>query len=111
MQGVAKGRSRATVTYTDGTQHVTSYFVLPPLDQHVTQYGTFMSKTAWYENMSDPFSRGHSVLAWNRGTKQPIGVGAYDNGYEDNSIFNNGLSDEDSAYNFHPKSTRIPLFL
>lgn len=50
-----------------------------------------------YDNVSDPFSRGHSVLAWNRGTKQHIGVGAYDNGYEDNRIFNNGLSDEAGA--------------
>ena len=32
------GRARATVTYTDGTQHVASYFVPPPFDQHVARY-------------------------------------------------------------------------
>ena len=46
---------------------------------------------------SDPFGRGNSVLAWNRELKKHIGVGAWDNGYEDNRIFNNGLSDEAGA--------------
>ena len=50
------GRARATVTYSDGTEHVASYFVLPPLDQHVTQYGTFMSETAWYDCYIDDSS-------------------------------------------------------
>ena len=50
-----------------------------------------------YGNVSDPFGRGNSVLAWNRELKKHIGVGAYDNGYEDNRIFNNGLSDEAGA--------------
>ena len=33
-----------------------------------------------YDNMTDPFGRGHSVLAWNRELKKHIGVGPYDNG-------------------------------
>jgi hypothetical protein len=37
------------------------------------------------------------VLAWNRQLKKHIGVGPWDNGYEDNRIFNNGLSDEAGA--------------
>ena len=37
-----------------------------------------------------PSRTGHSVLAWNRQLKQHIGVGPWDNGYEDNRIFNNG---------------------
>lgn len=97
VQGKLAGRARVTLTYTDGTQHVASYYVLPPLDQHVQKYGTFLAETAWYGNVSDPFGRGHSVLAWNRQLKKHIGVGEWDNGYEDNRIFNNGLSDEAGA--------------
>ena len=37
------------------------------------------------------------MLAWNRQLKKHIGVGEWDNGYEDNRIFNNGLSDEAGA--------------
>ncbi len=97
VQGKLAGRARVTLTYTDGTQHVASYYVLPPLNEHVQKYGTFLAETAWYGNVSDPFGRGHSVLAWNRQLKKHIGVGEWDNGYEDNRIFNNGLSDEAGA--------------
>lgn len=96
-RGVKHGRARLTLTYSDGSTHVASYFVLPPLHEHVTSYSKFLAKTAWYPNVTDPFSRGHSVLAWNRERKMHIGVGAWDNGYEDNRIFNNGLSDEAGA--------------
>lgn len=97
VRGKVPGRARVTITYSDGTQHVASYYVLTPLNEHVQKYGSFLSETAWYGNLSDPFSRGHSVLAWNRQLKQHIGVGPWDNGYEDNRIFNNGLSDEAGA--------------
>ena len=67
VKGVTPGRARVTVTYTDAaggeTEHVASYYVLPPLDTHVQQYSKFLAHTAWYDNATDPFSRGHSVLA------------------------------------------------
>ena len=97
VTGVTPGRVRLTLRYTDGSEHVASYFVMPPLDRHVQQYSKFLAEVAWYDNVSDPFSRGHSVLAWNRQLKKHIGVGEWDNGYEDNRIFNNGLSDEAGA--------------
>ena len=95
--GVTAGRVRVTVAFTDGSASVASYFVLPPFDQHMRKYTTFMTETAWYANTSDPFARGQSCLAWNRQLKMRIGVGPWDNGYEDNRIFNNGLSDEAGA--------------
>ena len=97
VHGKLAGRARVTLTYSDETQHVASYYVLPPLNEHVQKYGTFLAETAWYSNVSDPFGRGHCVLAWNRQLKKHIGVGEWDNGYEDNRIFNNGLSDEAGA--------------
>ena len=60
LRGKARGRARVTVSYSDGTQHVASFFVLPPLDEHVAQYAQFISTTAWYDNVTDPFARGHS---------------------------------------------------
>jgi hypothetical protein len=97
VQGLTAGRARITVSYSDGTSHIAAYFVMPPLDKHVQQYSKFLAETAWYANTSDPFGRGHSVLAWNRKLKKHIGVGPWDNGYEDDRIFNNGLSDEAGA--------------
>jgi hypothetical protein len=38
VKGVRAGRARVTLTYTDSTSHVASYFVMPPLNQHVQQY-------------------------------------------------------------------------
>ena len=80
INGVKTGQVRVTVKYTDGSEHVASYFVMPPLNQHVQAYSKFLAEVAWYDNVSDPFSRGHSVLAWNRQLKQHIGVGPWDNG-------------------------------
>lgn len=97
VRGVQHGRARVTVTYSDGSKHVASFYVLPPLNEHVQRYSKFLAETAWYDNVTDPFGRGHSVLAWNRQLKKHIGVGPWDNGYEDNRIFNNGLSDEAGA--------------
>ena len=97
VQGLTAGRARVTISYSDGTSHHAAYFVMPPLNKHVQKYSKFLAETAWYANTSDPFGRGHSVLAWNRKLKKHIGVGPWDNGYEDDRIFNNGLSDEAGA--------------
>ena len=76
-----------------------AYHVLPPLDQQLAAYGTFATTTAWYANTSDPFGRAPCVLAYNRQLQQQIGVHqpATNRSYEDNRIFNNGLSDEAGA--------------
>ena len=47
VTGAVTGRARVTVKYSGGSEHVASYFVLPPLDQHVAKYAEFMSTTAW----------------------------------------------------------------
>ena len=67
---------------------------------------------AWYDNVSDPFGRGNSVLPWNRELKLHIGVPPEQGGYEDNRIFNNGLSDEAGAganVGFAAKVSGAPL--
>jgi hypothetical protein len=97
LKGLKMGRANVTVTYSDNTTQVANYMVLPPLNEHVKSYGQFQSKTAWYSNVSDPFGRGNSVFPWNRELNMHIGVGPWDNGYEDNRIYNNGLSDEAGA--------------
>ena len=97
LQGRVPGRASVAVTFSDGSTHVSSCFVLPPLDVQLARYGRFCSETAWYANTSDPFGRGNSVLGWNRELKMHIGVPPEQNGYEDNRIFNNGLSDEAGA--------------
>ena len=97
VAGLKHGRATVTIKCDDGSASVASYFVLPPLNAHVASYGLFNARVAWYANESDPFGRGSSVLAYNRWLKKHIGVGPWDGGYEDNRIFNNGLSDEAGA--------------
>ena len=97
LRGLTVGRAAVSVSFSDGSTHVSNVYVLPPLDEHLASYGKFASETAWYGNTSDPFGRGNSVLAWNRELKKHIGVPPEQNGYEDNRIFNNGLSDEAGA--------------
>lgn len=97
LQGRVPGRASVQVSFSDGSTHVSSLHVLPPLDIQLARYGRFCSETAWYANTSDPFGRGNSVLGWNRELNMHIGVPPEQNGYEDNRIFNNGLSDEAGA--------------
>ena len=97
LQGRVPGRARVAVRFSDGSTHVSSCVVLPPLDVQLARYGRFCSETAWYANTSDPFGRGNALLGWNRELKMRVGVPAEQNGYEDNRIFNNGLSDEAGA--------------
>lgn len=52
---------------------------------------------ARYANESDPFGRAPCVLGYNRQLKLHVGVGPWDGGYEDNRVYNNGLSDEAGA--------------
>ena len=34
VSGVTAGRVRVTISYTDGSDHVASYYVMPPLDKY-----------------------------------------------------------------------------
>ena len=97
VRGLLHGRASVTIGCDDGSSTTLSYFVMPPLDVHVASYANFNARVAWYANESDPFGRGSSVLAYNRLLQKHIGVGPWDGGYEDNRIFNNGLSDEAGA--------------
>ena len=97
VRGLTPGRVRLSVSFSDGTVSSASYHVLPPFDVQLSRYGAFASQVAWYDNTSDPFGRAPCALGYNRELRRRIGVGAWDGGYEDNRIFNNGLSDEAGA--------------
>ena len=49
------------VSFSDGSAHVSSVHVLPPLSAQLAAYGKFASEVAWYGNVSDPFGRGSSA--------------------------------------------------
>ena len=40
------------------------YMVLPPLHGLLEGFGRFQASVAWYNDTSDPFGRGQSVMPW-----------------------------------------------
>ena len=68
---------------------VASFYVLPPLDQHLATFGAFQASTAYYDDDSDPFGRSPSVMPYNRHSKAHV--------LHDPRNFIVGLSDEGGA--------------
>jgi len=62
--GKTWGRSRATVTYADGTVQTIHYNVTKPATQAVNDLGTFLTTKDWYVNSSDPWGRSPSVMTY-----------------------------------------------
>ena len=71
--GVTAGRVRVTVAFTDGSASVASYFVLPPFDQHMRKYTTFMTETAWYTFCARPVVLGVEPAAQEADWRRAVG--------------------------------------
>ena len=111
VKGLAAGRVSVALHFSDGSATTISYHVLPPFDEQLARYGRFASTTAWFSNATDPFGRAPCVLGYNRHLGKQIGFHG-PGGYEDNRIFNNGLSDEAGAganVGFAAKVSGAPL--
>lgn len=67
VTGLARGRARVSIQYTDGTESVAHYHVLPPFSQQVAAFGNHLSTVAWLpREYPDPFGRSASVMPWDR---------------------------------------------
>jgi len=66
IQGKSWGRSRLTVTYTDGLMQTIQYFVIKPEAQVVTDMGHFLTTKQWFADPNDPFHRSPSVMTYDR---------------------------------------------
>jgi len=71
--GVTAGRVRVTVTFTYGRACMASYFVLPPFDQHMRKYTTFMTETAWYTFCARPVVLGVEPAAQEADWRRAVG--------------------------------------
>lgn len=94
MTGQSHGRSRVSVRFTDGTEAVAHYYVLPSLPDHLARVGKFWSEVAWLPlDYPDPFGRGGSVLPWDRqdGRHRLNDPRAYDVGLSDDAGGGNPL--------------------
>jgi hypothetical protein len=89
LQGKTWGRSRLTVTYSDGTVQTIHYFVIKPAAQAVADMGHFLATRQWYVDSTDPFHRAPSVITYDRETNQVV--------LQDSRVWVAGLSDEGGA--------------
>jgi hypothetical protein len=64
---VAVGKARVAVTFSDGSESVAFYSVLPSFSAQVAAYGHHLAHTAFLPlDYPDPFGRSASVMPWDR---------------------------------------------
>jgi Family of unknown function (DUF5695) len=66
IKGKIWGRSRLTVTYTDGSVQTIHYFVTKPESSVIADLGRFLTTKHWYVDPHDPFHRSPSVMTYDR---------------------------------------------
>ena len=71
VAGLARGRARVAVAFSDGTEAVAHYYVLQPLNAQVAAVAHHWSEVAWLpRDYPDPFGRGACVMPWDREDKR-----------------------------------------
>lgn len=67
VTGRQRGRARLTIGYSDGTNSVAHYYVLPPFYTQIDAVVKHWSTVAWLpRDYPDPFGRGASCMPWDR---------------------------------------------
>jgi hypothetical protein len=86
VRGKKWGRSRLTITYSDGAAQTVHYYVTKPSADVVADMGRFLTTKAWYTDESDPFKRAPSVMTYDRASNRIV--------TQDTRVWVAGLSDE-----------------
>ena len=86
VQGKKWGRSRLTISYSDGTTQTIHYYVTKPSAEAIADMGRFLTTKAWYTDESDPFKRAPSVMTYDRANNRIV--------TQDTRVWVAGLSDE-----------------
>ncbi len=60
------GRTRLTLTYTDGKVQTVHYYLTRPAPKVVADLGNFQFTRQWFERPGDPFGRSPSVMGYDR---------------------------------------------
>ncbi|KAJ3798679.1 hypothetical protein GGU11DRAFT_864563 [Lentinula aff. detonsa] len=80
------GRSRLSVTYSDGRLQTIHYYVTNGATAALDDLGSFLTTSQWYTNTSDPFHRAPSVISYDRSVNQQV--------TNDPRVWIGGLGDE-----------------
>ncbi|KAJ4470925.1 hypothetical protein J3R30DRAFT_3299979 [Lentinula aciculospora] len=80
------GRSRLSVTYSDGKLQTIHYYVTKGATAALDDLGNFLTTSQWYTNTSDPFHRAPSVISYDRSVNQQV--------TNDPRVWIGGLGDE-----------------
>ena len=87
VRGLARGRCRVTIRFSDNSVNYAHYSVLPSFQEQVARVGKHWAENAWLpRNYPDPFGRSASVMPWDRELKTWV--------LDDSRAYNVGLSDD-----------------
>lgn len=89
VEGKTWGRSRMTVTYTDGTVQTIQYFVTKPEKEVAADLGHFLTTAQWDTDAGDRFHRSPSVMSYDDEAKEIV--------TQDSRVWIAGLDDEGGA--------------
>jgi len=89
LRGKTWGRSRMTVTYSDGTVQTIQYFVTKPEREIAADLGRFLTTAQWYTDADDRFRRSPSVMTYDDEAHQIV--------TQDSRVWIAGLDDEGGA--------------
>ena len=89
VYGKTWGRSRLTVTYTDGLKQTINYKIIKPETEVVKDFGHFLTTEQWFDEPDPIFNRNPSVISYDYETKKQL--------TQDSRAWVAGLSDEGGA--------------
>jgi hypothetical protein len=92
VSGSTWGRSRLSITYTDGMVQTVHYDVTKPAMLTVGDMGRFLNKEQWFTDTTDPFHRAPSYISYDREAKQQV--------TQDSRVWISGLGDEGGSGSF-----------
>ena len=100
VKGIARGRARLALRFSDGSEMAVHYHVLPPLPQQVAALGHHWAQVAWLpREFPDPFGRSASVMPWDREDGRHV--------LQDSRAYIVGLSDDAGAGNNLGLATKV----
>ncbi|KAJ5107431.1 hypothetical protein N7456_004106 [Penicillium angulare] len=84
--GSVWGRTRVTITYSDKKVQTVHYFITDSAPTVISKLGQFSSSSMWFNDTSDPFKRGPSIITWDESVRAQV--------LQEPRVWISGLSDE-----------------
>lgn len=63
---LAWGRARLSITYADGTLQTVHYYFTKSATEAVSDLGSFLTTSQWFNSTTDPFKRSPSIISYDR---------------------------------------------